>query len=92
MKARRNRPNLRAVTIEVPDAELGSLNLSSQEARLDFAIGCYTGRRVSMGRAAKVAGVSYSEFLHELGRRGISVNYSSEDLMHDLKVLRDAKR
>ena len=75
------------MTIEVPDHDLGSLKLSSAEAKLDLAIGFYTGRHLSMGRAAKIAGISYPDFLRELGRRGISVNYSSEDLAHDLKLM-----
>jgi predicted HTH domain antitoxin len=81
------------VTIEVPDQQLGSLKLSATEAKLDLAIGLYTGRHLSMGRAAKVAGVSYSAFLQELGKRGICINYSSEDLAHDLKLMEavDAK-
>jgi predicted HTH domain antitoxin len=79
------------VTIEVPDQALGSIKLSSTEAKLDFAIGLYTGRHASMGRAAKVAGISYSAFLQELGRRGICVNYSVEDFAHDLKVMETAE-
>lgn len=75
------------MTVEVSDAELGSLRLSLAEAKLDFAIGLYTGRHLSMGRAAKVAGISYSAFLHELGKRGISVNYTQDDFAHDLKVM-----
>jgi predicted HTH domain antitoxin len=81
-----------SVTIEVSDDDLGSVKLTSSEAKLDFAIGLYTGRHLSMGRAAKVAGISYSDFLHELGRRGICINYSSEDLAHDLKIMDAADR
>jgi predicted HTH domain antitoxin len=80
------------VTIEVPDQDLGSLKLSSAEARLDLAIGLYTGRRASMGKAAKVAGVSYPAFLAELGRRGICINYSVEDFEHDLRTLEVAEQ
>jgi predicted HTH domain antitoxin len=78
------------VTIEVSEADLGSVKLTSAEAKLDFAIGLYTGRHLSMGRAAKLAAISYSEFLRELGRRGISIHYSSDDLAHDLKVMEAA--
>jgi predicted HTH domain antitoxin len=79
------------VTIEIPERDLGAAKLSQADARLDFAVGLYTGRHLSMGKAAKLAGVSYTSFLHELGRRGISVNYGEEDLLHDLNVL-DAAR
>jgi predicted HTH domain antitoxin len=79
------------VTIEVPGQEIGSVKLSSREARLDFAIGLYTGRHASIGRAAKIAEISYSAFLQELGRRGICVNYSTEDFAHDLKVMEEVE-
>ena len=75
------------MTIEVSEEHLGALKLSPAEARLDFAVGMYTGRHLSMGKAAKVAGIPYAEFMRELGRRGICVNYSEEDFLHDLKVL-----
>ena len=58
--------------------------LSPEEARLDFAVGMYSGGRVTMGTAAEVAGVSVPEFQRELGRRRIPVNYTAEDLAHDL--------
>jgi len=75
------------MTIEVPDADLGALKLTSTEARLDLAIGLYTAKRTSMGKAAKIAGISYTEFLQELGRRGISINYSIPDFEDDLKTI-----
>jgi predicted HTH domain antitoxin len=75
------------VTIDVPEIELGALKLTSAEAKLDFAIGLYTGRHASMGRASKIAGIAYSAFLQELGRRGICINYSTDDLAHDLRLM-----
>jgi predicted HTH domain antitoxin len=80
-----------SMTIEIPEHDLGAAQLSPSEAKLDFAVGLYTGRHLSMGKAAKLAGISYTSFLHELGRRGISVNYGEKDLLHDLNVL-DAAR
>ena len=63
------------------------MKLTEAEAKLDLAIGLYTGRHISMGRAAKLAAISYTAFLHELGRRGICINYSTEDLAHDLRLM-----
>jgi predicted HTH domain antitoxin len=42
-----------------------------------------------MGKAAKVAGLSYPAFLQELGQRSICVNYSEADLSHDMRVIED---
>jgi predicted HTH domain antitoxin len=60
--------------------------LSPREARLDLAVGIYSGGRATIGTAAEVADLSILEFQRELGRRGIPVNYTSEDLAHDLQA------
>jgi predicted HTH domain antitoxin len=74
------------MTIELPDVNIGSQPLTSEQARVDFAVGLYTGRQVSLGRAAKVAGISYTDFMHELGKRGICLNYTIEDMEHDMRM------
>ena len=53
----------------------------------DVAIGLYKREQVSLGRAAEIAGVSAPEFLSELGRRRIPINYEIEDLHADLVTL-----
>jgi len=74
------------MTIELPDVSIGSEPLSRESARLALAIGLYTGRRVSLGRAARVAGIPYIAFMHELGKHGICLNYTMEDLEHDFEM------
>jgi predicted HTH domain antitoxin len=66
--------------------------LSPREARLDLAIGMYSGGRVTMGTAAEVADLSIPVFQRELGRRGIPVNYTSEDLARDLQAADELTR
>jgi len=73
------------MTIELP--ELESLRLTPEQARLELAVGLYAGRRVTLGRAAKIAGVSHTEFMHEIGRRGLCLHYTVEDAMHDMAVV-----
>ena len=74
------------MTIELPDKDIGSLRLTSEQARVELAVGLYVGRQVTLGRAAKVAGISYTAFMHEIGRRGICVNYTVEDALHDVRM------
>jgi predicted HTH domain antitoxin len=74
--------------IELPDAEVGSLQLTSEQARVELAAGLYAGRQVTMGRAARIAGLSQTAFMHELGKRGICLNYSAEDAQHDIATVR----
>ncbi len=78
------------MTIELPDVNLDSL--TSEQARLAFAIGLYTGRRISLGRAAKVAGIPYIAFMKEMGRQGICLNYTKEELEHDFEMAEKLSR
>ena len=75
------------MSIELPDQVLRDLHLTGEQARVDFAVGLYTGRKVSLGRAAKIAGLPYATFMHELGQRGISINYTLADIEHDMQMV-----
>ncbi len=74
------------MTIEVPDQDIGSLRLTPQQARVELAVGLYVGRQVSLGRAARIASVSYPAFLREIGLRGICIHYTIEDAEHDMRM------
>lgn len=74
------------MTIELPDQEVASLHLTPEQVRLELAVGLYAGRQVSLGRATRIAGVPYAEFMREIGRRGICVNYTMEEAEHDMKM------
>jgi predicted HTH domain antitoxin len=74
--------------IEVSEQELGSLRLTPQQAKLELAVGLYAGRLVTLGRAARLAGISCVEFMREIGRRGICINYTVADAQADVETLR----
>jgi predicted HTH domain antitoxin len=74
------------MTIELPDQEVAGLNLTPAQARLELAVGLYAGRHVSLGRAARIAGVPYTAFMHEIGHRGLCINYTVEDAEHDMRM------
>ena len=50
------------MTIEVHDEALRGLNLTQPQALLDLAVGLFTERRVTLGRAATVARVTQLDF------------------------------
>jgi len=77
------------MTIELPDVKIGSAPLTAEQAKLDFAVGLYSGRHTSLGNAAKVAGIPVVHFMQELGRRGIYRSYSVEDALHDVERVRE---
>ncbi len=74
------------MTIELPDQEIGNLRLTPEQVRLELAIGRYAGRQVSLARAAKIAGEDFTSFIHELGRRGLCLNYTVADVEHDMRM------
>lgn len=60
-------------------------NAGSSGERLGLAVTLYERDLLSLGLAAKAAGLSYSQMIDELGRRQIPVvRYSIEDLDREL--------
>ena len=74
------------MTIELPDVMLGSQPLTSEQARIEIACGLYVGGEVSLGQAARIAGVPYIAFMHELTKHNICLNYTMADLEHDFEM------
>jgi len=61
----------------------------SSEERLALAVSLYERDILPLGLAAKVAGLTYSQMIDELGRRQIpAVRYSVEDLDRELDYVR----
>jgi predicted HTH domain antitoxin len=54
-------------------------------ALLDLAASLYDRELISLGRAARIAGLSYSAMIDELGRRDIAtVRYDEKDFAQEL--------
>ena len=75
------------MTLTIPTERLGNIVLDERDAVVDIAIGLYKRQMVSLGRAAEVAGRSSPEFLAELGRRHIPINYGVDELREDAIAL-----
>ena len=58
-----------------------------REARLDVALELLRESRVSMGRAAELAGVTLYEMLDLARQRGVPSGYGPQDLDRDLHEL-----
>jgi predicted HTH domain antitoxin len=67
------------------------LDLSPEHARMDLAIGLYAERRVTLGRAAKIAGMVQAVFLRKLGELRIPMHYDLVELDEDLLVVRETE-
>jgi predicted HTH domain antitoxin len=79
------------VLIEIQDEKLRGLKLTEAQALLDFAVGLFTERRLTLGRAAEIARLTQLDFQQELGRRGIPIHYDVEDLQADLRTLAELR-
>ena len=78
------------VKIRIPSelAELASPRSVEEELRLLVALELYREGRVSLGKAAELAGLSLREFLYELRSRRVPLNYDLEELEKDMETVR----
>ena len=57
----------------------------SQGVRMELAAHLYDRDQISLGLAARIAGLAYSEMIDELGRRGIAtIRLQPGELEHEL--------
>lgn len=66
------------------------LQLGLGAKRLKLALDQFQARKVSLGRAAELAGIPLVEFLEHVKRAGLQFAYDAEDLRQDLKWARSA--
>ena len=75
------------MNLSIPDNVLNGIELTEYEALLDFALGLFIDRKVTLGRAALIAGMNQMDFQRELGKRKIPIHYDLEDLEADLAAI-----
>jgi len=75
------------LSIEIPADVLESARMTLGDAKLELAIALFAGQRLSMGKAAELAGLPPSQFQLHLGARNIGPHYSVEDALDDKETL-----
>ena len=75
------------MTIELPPGM--ESHLRAEDLLLDLALGMYASDRVTLGRAAEIAGITQLDFQGELGRRRIPQHYDRDELAADLQAVRE---
>jgi len=70
------------VSIKLPRAEM------ERELKLELALILYSKGALSLGKAARLAGLTKREFLEELARRKIPRHYTERELGEDLDFAR----
>lgn len=74
----------KGMPVIISEEELRNLHVTESEARLALAVRLYEDGRISIGRAAGLAGLARLEFESELAKREISL-YDAEMLENDLQ-------
>jgi predicted HTH domain antitoxin len=70
-----------SITLDLP------AEITADEARLLLALKLYEEHRVSLGKAAEVAGYSKSAFMELAGKHGVCVfDYEPGDLDHEASM------
>ena len=72
----------------VPKEFLDSAKMSEDEMRVDLAVHLYATRRLTMGRAKRLAGLDQIAFQHEMKKRDVFLNITPEDVRQDVETLR----
>ena len=88
---------MRAIEIKLPVELAEELGLESAKeleshARLLLAIDLYMSGKISLGRAAELAGLSYDEFWEALRERGLKIRVGPKSLEEARAEYEAAKR
>lgn len=73
----------------LPDEIILPLNLSEDELRTELAVALYAAKKISFGKARKLADTDWYSFRQLLAEREIPAHYDVEDLEKDLETLSD---
>ena len=75
------------VTVQIPEEALALAGLNgqsdSERARLLVALELFREERVSLGRAAELAGLGVEEFMEFSAQRQVALHYTADDLAED---------
>ena len=80
-------PSMSTVTVQIPREALALAGLDdqsdSERARLLVALELFREERVSLGRAAELAGLGLEEFMDFSAHRQVPLHYAADDLAKD---------
>jgi predicted HTH domain antitoxin len=79
------------MSVQLPSIDqdiLDSARLTAEEAKVELAVYLYRQRRLSLGKARELAGMSLWIFRQLLASRQIPPHYDEDDLIADVETLR----
>ncbi|MFW5779001.1 MAG: UPF0175 family protein [Coleofasciculus sp.] len=75
------------MSLVIPNDILQATKMTEDELKLEIAIMLYKQEKISSGKVRAWTGLTVIEFQHELGKRGLSINYDVEDFQSDIQTL-----
>jgi predicted HTH domain antitoxin len=72
----------------VPDEVLQSARMSGQEMGETLALALFEREKLTLGQAARLAGMTQVQFQHLLSARKIAVHYDVPDFEQDIATLK----
>jgi predicted HTH domain antitoxin len=76
------------MTFTIPDEIAQMTRLSETDMRIEIAVYLYEKKRLSIGKARKLAGLDLISFQKELSKRNVYIHYDINDLEKDLENLK----
>ncbi len=75
-----------SVAIEIPQRLLRAARATPDDLRIELAVQLYEQRRLAIGHARELAGMSLWQFRQLLASRGIAPHYDVSDLDDDMQT------
>ena len=73
--------------LTIPDDILGQIPISSTELQIEIAVYLYEKKRLSIGKARKLAGLNLIQFQKELLKRNVYQHLDANEIDKELKNL-----
>lgn len=80
------------MSLVIPNEVIEASGLSEEGLLLEIIILLFQKKKISIGKASKLAGMPLLRFQHELAVRQIPIHYDVEEFEADLQTLRSAGR
>jgi len=77
------------MALVLSDEFLAKAKLTEQEVWLELSLVLYQKQRISLGKAAEMAGINRLQMQSELKKRNIFLNITPEDVKKDVEALQN---
>ncbi|MGI8906073.1 MAG: UPF0175 family protein [Candidatus Sumerlaeaceae bacterium] len=77
------------MSLMIPDEVLEAAHMTPEEMRCEIAVMLFSGEKLTLAQAARLAGLDRLSFQQILASRNITLHYGAEEFHEDLQALRD---